>query len=388
MSVNLAAFSLHRYERFVGHLARAGALGRFYYSHRLSTDHRELGLAREQAVNLFPPAYLAGLHMRIARPIDTSACYDTYSALWQTMVLRRWRPAAILQAVIGYRVERLIRRAKSEGAVVLANVVTPHWNHYLREEREEYERLGLDGGERNRAMTENQARQYGDADAFLVDSRYSRQTLVDAGIAGDRISVIPPGADTDDFTPPPADQRDNTVFRVVLPARLDPIKGHRYLLEAWRRLALPNAELVFIGGATAAESVILSGFEGMAHRIPQSPFRDVAALMRRASVVVLPSVCEGWGQVVPEALASGVPVVVTRNAGAADCVRDGWNGFVVPARDPDALASALETLYRDRERRAAMALAARESAEAMGGWDRYAERLLALYAVLAPGGGR
>ncbi|MFD1627819.1 glycosyltransferase family 4 protein [Azospirillum griseum] len=384
MTVNIAAFSLHRYEHFVGHLAQAGALARFYYAHRLSTDHRRLGIAADQAVNVFLPAYLAGAHMRYAPPTDTGTCYDFHSALWQAMVLRRWRPAAVLQTVIGYRVEKLMARAKRDSAAVLAHAVTPYWGRQLDLEREEWCRLGLDDRGRRWTMTPEQRRQYELADYFMVDSRFSRDTLTDAGIAAGRIFIVPPAAHVPPSPLVPAEQPADGVFRVLVVGRLDPVKGHRYLLEAWRRSALPAAELIFVGGATAATPAILAGYDGLYRHIPQSPFADVAALMRRASVVVLPTVCDGWGQVTVEALACGVPVIVTANAGSADCVKDGVNGFVVPARDPDALAQALETLHRDPDLRAVMAAEARKSAAEVGGWDAYAARLLNIYAAVAP----
>lgn len=388
MTVNLATFSLHRYEHFIGFLAQAGALERFYYAHRPATNHQRLGIARDQAVNIFPPAYLAGAHMRFAPPVDTGACYDRYSALWQMLALRCWRPAAILQTVIGYRVERLMERAKRDGAAVLAHVVTPYWGLQLALEQEEWRRLGLDDREQGRGrrwtLTPEQQRQYELADYFLADSRFSRDSLTATGVSADRVFVVPPAAALPLGAPPP--EAPDGVFRVLAVGRLDPVKGHRYLLAAWRRLALPAAELIFVGGATAATPAILAGYDGLYRHIPQSPAAEVAALMRRASVVVLPTVCDGWGQVVAEALACGVPVIVTANAGSADCVEDGVNGFVVPARDPDALAEALEKLYRDPDRRAAMAAAAQASAQDIGGWERYAARLLKVYAAIAPGG--
>lgn len=388
MTVNLAAFSFYpRYDQFVSFLARAGMLERLYYAHRLSTDHRRLGIARDQAVNIFLPAYLAGAHMRYAPPVDTGACYDRYSALWQAMALRRWRPAAILQTVIGYRVERLMERAQQDGAAVLAHVVTPYWGFQLALEREEWRRLGLDDRGRRWTLTPDQQRQYDLADYFLVDSRFSRNSLMDAGVAAERIFLAPPAGPA----PPPdagPERRPDGVFRVVVVGRLDPVKGHRYLLEAWRRLALPAAELIFVGGATAATPAIVAGYDGLYRHIPQSPFLEVIQLMRRASVVVLPTVCDGWGQTTVEALACGVPVIVTANAGSADCVEDGVNGFVVPARDPEALAHALEKLYRRPELRAAMAAVAQASAQRIGGWDVYAARLLEIYAAIAPGGAK
>lgn len=387
MMVNIAVFSLHRYDKFIRFLSDAGNLSRFYYAHRLRTDWRRLEIPRRQAVNIFTPAYLAGAHARYCPPVDVGVWYERYSALWQMSVLARWRPAPVLQTIIGYRTEKLLARARSDGAVTLAHVVTPHLGYYLEQERQELTRLGADRLKPGRGLSAVQERQYADADYFLVDSAFSRRTLTGAGIDGKRVFVLPPAMSPPAPAAPdpvPGVPAADGVFRVVVAARIDAMKGHRYLLEAWRRLALPNAELVFVGSLTPVAAAVLAGYEGLFRHVPHCSAAGVAAWMRSAAVVALPTLADGWGQVVSEALACGVPVIVTENAGAADCVRDGWNGFIVPARDPDALAHALEKLYRDPELRHAMAAAARQSAQSVGGWDAYAARLLEIYATIAP----
>jgi glycosyltransferase involved in cell wall biosynthesis len=107
----------------------------------------------------------------------------------------------------------------------------------------------------------------------------------------------------------------------------------------------------------------------------------LADVYRTASVFVLASVEEGMALSVLEALASGVPVIVTENTGAADIVTHGREGLVVPARDPAALADALLQLYEDEPRRRAMAAAAADAAKTWT-WDAYGDRAAATYARL------
>jgi len=95
------------------------------------------------------------------------------------------------------------------------------------------------------------------------------------------------------------------------------------------------------------------------------------------SVLVLPSVCDQFPQVVPEAMAAGLPVIVSENTGSADCVREGTDGFVVPVANPEAIAARLETLYRDRARLAEMGRAARERA-AEYSYDAYRKNYVRL----------
>ena len=102
---------------------------------------------------------------------------------------------------------------------------------------------------------------------------------------------------------------------------------------------------------------------------------DLPPIYRSASVVVIPTLFEGLGMVVLEALACGVPVVVTR-CGPDQVVRDGIDGIVVPPGDAEALAEAIERLYADPELRSRMGRNARERAVAHN-WDTYFEHALA-----------
>ena len=100
----------------------------------------------------------------------------------------------------------------------------------------------------------------------------------------------------------------------------------------------------------------------------------LAEIYHRADVFVLPSLHEGSALVTYEALASGVPVIATPNAGSV--VRDGVEGFLVPVGEIDPLAERLFDVYRDPERRREMARAARRRAEEFS-WPAYGERLAA-----------
>jgi glycosyltransferase involved in cell wall biosynthesis len=104
-------------------------------------------------------------------------------------------------------------------------------------------------------------------------------------------------------------------------------------------------------------------------RIPRSNIREE---FRRADIFVLPSLSEGSATVIYEALASGVPVVTTPAAGSV--VRHGVDGFIVPERNPEALADALESLVQDRDLRTRMANSAKLRAEEFS-WVTYGKRI-------------
>jgi len=128
-------------------------------------------------------------------------------------------------------------------------------------------------------------------------------------------------------------------------ARLVPVKGVRYLLEAIPsvRAAVPTARVVFVGdGPLRAElecRAAALGLDGAAVFLGLR--RDIAEIMPLFDVVVLPSLNEGMGRVAVEALAAGRPLIASRVSGIQDVVIDGETGLLVPPADPAALARAI-----------------------------------------------
>jgi glycosyltransferase involved in cell wall biosynthesis len=118
-------------------------------------------------------------------------------------------------------------------------------------------------------------------------------------------------------------------------------KGAHHLIDAWRKVASSGPGRLDLYGRWALPTAFLpSAGENMFAHGRVSP-EIIRAAMRRASVLVLPSVCDGFGMVVTEAMAQGLPVICSSNAGASLLVVEGKNGFVVPAADPDSLARTL-----------------------------------------------
>lgn len=151
-------------------------------------------------------------------------------------------------------------------------------------------------------------------------------------------------------------------FLALFVGRLVPEKGVRVLAEAWGRAQLPDGSaLAFAGEGPLAPDAPATAFLGRVARA------GLPALYAAADVLVLPSVStatfrEPWGLVVNEAMHQGTPVIASDAVGAAagGLVRDGRNGFVVPAGDADALAARLSALAASAELRDRLGATARE----------------------------
>ena len=147
---------------------------------------------------------------------------------------------------------------------------------------------------------------------------------------------------------------------------------------AWRRVRRPGWRLQLLGGLPA-DPAPLAPYRDEVEWLGRLGHADVPAAMARADVFVFPSLFEGSAVVTYEALACGLPSVVTPSAGSV--VRDGIEGLVVPPAEVEPLAAALEQLGNDPERRAAMSRAARLRAEAYD-WTRYHAALAVVFEEL------
>lgn len=197
----------------------------------------------------------------------------------------------------------------------------------------------------------------------------------------DRITAIPLGVDRAAFRPAPGLARD--ARRIITTASADvPLKGLRFLIDAFARLLdeFADAELTVIGtlreGATADRIRAL----GLGDRIRFRSGLSRAELAREfqtASLLVSPSLYEGFGLPAAEAMSCGTPVIVT-DGGALPEVA-GSAGLVVPRGAPDALADAIAGLLRDETRRQAVGEACLARAEMHFDWSRIAPRYQALF---------
>ncbi len=214
------------------------------------------------------------------------------------------------------------------------------------------------------------------ADCVLAPSEYVRNTLTAIGVADERIVLLPYGADTTRFSPAPS--RNGRPFRLLFVGQLSQRKGLKYLLEAFVRLRLPDAELVLVGPVLGSGDG-LRRYRDCFRHVPPIPQTELPAWYKQADVFVYPSLHEGSALAIYEALASGLPVITTPNSGSV--VRDGWEGFLVPIRDVPALAERILFLYENPELRHELARRARARAEQFS-WTLYRHRLAAVLSRL------
>jgi glycosyltransferase involved in cell wall biosynthesis len=208
------------------------------------------------------------------------------------------------------------------------------------------------------------------ASHYLVASSFTRETLVENGTARSSISVIPYGVDTARFKPD-ARRRSGpgSKLELLFVGRINQRKGIKYLLEALRFLGGRDVHLTVCGRVVDGLELFRS-FAGQVEVRPSVSSAELVAAYQSADMFVFPSVAEGFGLVLLEALACGLPILSTTHTAAPDLIQDGVEGFVVEPRRPDLIADRIDWALNHRAEVAEMGHRARLCAEQFT-WERF-----------------
>lgn len=271
-------------------------------------------------------------------------------------------------------------KVRERGGVYVCDRGSSHIRYQNTLMQEEYRRHGLDSAAvaTDPRMIEREEAEYAEADVIAVPSTFALRSFVERGVLEEKLRRIPYGVDLSRFYPDgaPAPERFDVLFVGSASLR----KGIPYLLEAFARLKRPGKRLTIVGQAqdevkpmiaryAAKEEIVCAG------HLPQPRVRE---MMSRHHVMVLPSIEEGLALVQAQALACGCPVIATTNTGAEDLFDDGAEGFIVPIRDPEALAERMQRLADCPDERQLMSEAALLRVQSIGGWDRYGDIFAAM----------
>ena len=310
---------------------------------------------------------------------------------WQTFagdvhfdryVARRIPKANIFQGVTGQCAESL-GVAREHGCRTLLDVVTVHIDDFGAQQDRECFRFQVRPAINTR-LRERIRIEYGRADLIRVMSERAKATFVERGFSPERVVVISPPIALEEF---PAARFEEPKFRISFVGLIEPWKGFHYLVEAFNSLNLPDSELVLWGGS-GSRPVSRYLREQMA-RNPSIVLKPVevrrygyAEVYGKSNVLVHPSLADGFGFVVAEAMASGIPVIVTSSTGASDLIVDGHNGYIVPPGDSDAIRDRLAHLATHPSLVSEMGHAARETARSLT-FQKFRQRYVSCLEALA-----
>jgi glycosyltransferase involved in cell wall biosynthesis len=298
--------------------------------------------------------------------------------LWAATYVRRRRP----DAVVGYEMcaVEMFRAAKSVGARCVLDAAAFHYaeqDEVLLPKTHKFSRAEMRLRWRKRIELEL-------ADLIVCCSELARQSFLSAGISGCRIVVNSPGVELDLFQPNNGASRTGPP-KFVFVGTASRRKGFDILLEAFRLTsgAFPSAELHVIGDPESASRFMGYSSDKIIIHGKRSR-RELAQMLGVMDCLVLPSRIEAFGMVIVEALAAGIPAIVTAKVGAAEAITAGKNGWIVPAGSAVALVKQMSSICAEPSRAREMRPVCIASA-ARHQWIDYRRRMLSIVqAVVSP----
>lgn len=249
--------------------------------------------------------------------------------------LKPWNPDAIV-SWSSFAIESFREFPQAFKIVVRDSA---HIVEQLKMYESEFERAGINPPDRSRCIA-RELEEYSASDKILVCSNFIKDTFIRRGFSPEKIHSIPLGVDTHHFFPK-QNFSAKLPLRVVYFGGISLYKGVYYLLEATQGSS--QFAVTLIGQVSRDFQSILEKFP-QAKVFPPMPHAALAEKLRTMDVFVMPSLQDGWGAVVPQAMASGLACVVTTNCGSRELIRHGVNGMLIPPASSHAIRNVLAEL--------------------------------------------
>ena len=278
-------------------------------------------------------------------------------------------------AIYGFDDAELYLEAERRGIRRIFEMGNPYFRTYLsiceteRELRPEWSQT-LTGLRDSRTKLENRDRLLRSAELIVVASSFSAKSLESyPGQLPARVVVVPYGAPP--VGPPRETTRREDPLRILYVGKIGQQKGVGYLIDAVERLDRNKTPYsLTLLGSPVFPTAELKKFLNVHRWIPSANHSEVLRIMREHDVLVFPTLFDGFGLVILEAMAQGTVVIATPNCAAPDVLEDGRDGFIVPIRLAEDIAQRLAQLAEDRDLLARMGESARLKALSRS-WDRY-----------------
>jgi glycosyltransferase involved in cell wall biosynthesis len=300
--------------------------------------------------------------------------YEAYAqtdAAFATAVARLKLPPH--EAFFGYSYASLemLEIEKQRGVLTVLDQIDPGVAEFrlVAEEMRKHPEIAGPPPEFPAANFERNRREWELVDIIIVNSEWAREAIIAAGADPAKIEILPLAYESpvstqpSEFSGPTSDLRPlpSAPLRVLWLGQVNVRKGIHYLLEAARLLDKEKVQFDVVGPIGILPTAVATAPRNMTFHGPVSRDRAVE-WYRQADVFVLPTLSDGFALTQLEALAHGLPAIVTPNCGRV--VEAGKTGFIIPPRDPQALVDALLRFVRNPGLAKEMTVACRTAVKA------------------------
>ena len=265
--------------------------------------------------------------------------------LWQLQVLIKQPGGNIAHFLVHGNCHKIMKAYKKKGIIIIGEVVNVHPEYQEVLLQKEYCRYGLKYVTGEKSFSKKIAKEYKLCDYLLVPSTFIKDSLMLHGIPKDRIKVLAYGFENKTTVKSNSIISRNQIINLLYVGQITFRKGIIYLLEAVKDLKLKNVEvtLTLIGGLDKNYLPLIKPFLSTLSIKYKEHIdnKDVLSIMKEYDLLIMPSIEDGFGIVVTEALSVNLPVISTSNCGASERIINGQNGFVIDAFSKEAIVDAV-----------------------------------------------
>jgi len=274
-------------------------------------------------------------------------------------------------AHLGEYLPKSIKYLKKKGIKIFLDIPIGHHNYpqYLQEQG-----FKMDNEVGETPVYLNEAINL--ADVIVAPSEFVKKTLEMAGFVDKKTTIVPFGADlADNFKEDDIIKRlEKEPIKFIFSGAVNYRKGINFLLEAWDKLNLANAELLICGRVYKSIKKEIRKYKN--NNVRFFGFVDVKEYLRKSHVFVFPTLLEGSAKAVYEAMSYGLPIITTENAGSI--VENGQSGFIIEIGDVEALKEKISYFYNNREKISEMGINALQKSKHYT-WENYGQNIVNLY---------
>tara|TARA_Y100001958_G_C21226557_1_gene552022 strand:+ start:478 stop:1632 length:1155 start_codon:yes stop_codon:yes gene_type:complete len=275
-------------------------------------------------------------------------------------------------------------KAKNEKCISILERGSTHIEYQNEILKEEYELLNLKPKLISKYIIDKEKKEYELADYIMVPTEYAKKTFIDKGVSEKKIIKNYYGVDLSEFKYERLEKEKISKFRIIYTGTISIRKGVIYLLEAFDELDLENSELLLIGDIDSDVNFRLNKYKKNKKIIFKKSMnqRDLGKFYNNSDVFVLNSIEDGFGMVILQAMACGLPVITTKNTGGSEIIEDEKDGFIIPIRSKEVLKKKIFYLYNNPKHCSEMGMIAKDKISKNYSWESYGKRQVDIYLSL------
>lgn len=321
--MNIIVCGIFHYKHIVDRLQKNNFLDGIYFSHKINSLNNI-----KNKNNIWIKEYCMQLWLRVSGGISSPGVVCRLQDIWCFFVKLKYKPSKIDLFLLHGGTAPLMRVAKKFGSIVVGEAVNVHPAKLI----EILKMDELHHGVKYRISEELYLRkleEIGMLDYLIAPSKAVADSYVEYGFPVNKICILPYGVPVDKIVKNIRCVESSDVFKILVVGQLSPRKGQIHLLKNLARFNKFKFSITVIGRGEAAYERAMKSVGVGYNYISHINHSDLLSLMSTYNVLVLNSLEDGFGMVVTEAMGVGLPVIVSKYAGASELVSKYGGGIVI-----------------------------------------------------------